>query len=340
MAKYYAGLDVSQANTSICVVTSNGTPLLETVAPTDPQSIAAILKPYCRMLVSVGHETGLWTPYLHRELLRLKIPAVCLDARRTRAALAGQRNKTDRNDARDIAKALARGFAAQAHVKSISSHEIRMLLTCRKAMQRRANDLDAVLRTTLKSFGATLDRKGSDRVVRFPPRKGNAFVHSLCTNVSRARQKLAYEVLQLDDIAINLAQKDAVCRRLMTAPGVGPFTALTFKAGVDDPRRFASSRTVPAHFGLTPRRYQSGKNDVTGRISRFGDSSVRTALYEAASTLIVSCKKPYALRLWALRLREQKGFKTATVACARKLAVILHRMWVTETDFHDQTIGP
>jgi transposase len=133
-------------------------------------------------------------------------------------------------------------------------------------------------------------------------------------------------------VLLQVVQHDAVCRRLMTVPGVGPVAALSF--GVDDPRRFARSRTVGAHFGLTPRRHQSGTSiDYEGRISKQGDVAVREALCEAAASLLLRVRKWSALRAWGLRIAKRSSMLCAIVAVARKLAGILHRMWVSETDF-------
>jgi transposase len=140
---------------------------------------------------------------------------------------------------------------------------------------------------------------------------------------------------RLHRVLLQVVQHDAVCRRLMTVPGVGPVAALSFKVGVDDPRRFARSRTVGAHFGLTPRRHQSGTSiDYEGRISKQGDVAVREALCEAAASLLLRVRKWSALRAWGLRIAKRSSMLCAIVAVARKLAGILHRMWVSETDFH------
>ena len=128
-------------------------------------------------------------------------------------------------------------------------------------------------------------------------------------------------------------REDSVCQRLMTVPGVGPITALTFKAGVDDPTRFKRSRTVAAHFGLTPRRYQSGEVDNPGHISKAGDTDVRSALYVAAHALVTRSAEWSSLKVWGLRLSKTKGHRRAVIAVARKLAVILHKMWMDGTDF-------
>ncbi|KIN62195.1 Transposase [Sulfitobacter noctilucicola] len=129
------------------------------------------------------------------------------------------------------------------------------------------------------------------------------------------------------------ASHDEVCMRLLTVPDVGMIAALTFKAAVDDPLRFKSSRMVAAHFGLTPRRYQSGESDNPGRISRAGDRDVRSTLYSAANAMLMRTMAASQLKSWGMRLMRTKGRRRAVVAVARKLAVLLHRMWIENTEF-------
>ena len=132
---------------------------------------------------------------------------------------------------------------------------------------------------------------------------------------------------------LNIARKEQVCRRLMSVPGVGPITALAFRATVDQPDRFRRSRDVGAHLGLTPARYQSGETDIQGKVSRCGDELARTTLYEAAHSLLVLSKKWSSLRAWGMNVAKRRGMARARVAVARKLAVILHRMWSDGTEF-------
>ena len=146
---------------------------------------------------------------------------------------------------------------------------------------------------------------------------------------SRAFKSLEKQVRQI-------SRADERVRLLMSTPGVGPLVALTYVAAIDDPKRFASSKAVGAHFGLTPKKYQSGETDITGRISKIGDGSVRTALYEAAHILLTRPIKGGALKSWAMRLAKRAGMKKAKVALARKLAVVLHRMWLNATAFDYQ----
>jgi len=144
---------------------------------------------------------------------------------------------------------------------------------------------------------------------------------------------MARQIEQLTKRVLDAVRGEPICRRLMTVPGVGPLTALAFRATVDQPERFRRSRDVGAHLGLTPRRYQSGETDIQGCISRCGDELARTALYEAAHTLLTRCQKWSMLKAWGMRVAQRRGMAKARVAVARKLAVILHRMWSDQAEF-------
>ena len=149
----------------------------------------------------------------------------------------------------------------------------------------------------------------------------------------RLREDLARSLAELTRRLLAEAKGSELCRRLMGVPGVGAITAYAFVATIDDPTRFARSRSVGAYVGLTSKRYQSGEVDYTGRITRRGDGMLRTLLFEAASSLITRAGGGGALREWGLRLRARVGHKKASVALARKLGVILHAMWVDGTEF-------
>src|SRR3954469_4484176 len=149
----------------------------------------------------------------------------------------------------------------------------------------------------------------------------------------RAREGLRAGFARLRRRMLAVVRGDAVCRRLMTVPGVGALVAITFKTAVDDPARFRTAKAVGAHFGLTPKRYRSGETDVTGGISEVGDATVRTALYEAANAMLTRTARVSALRRWALEVARRRGMKRAKVALARKLAGVLQRMWATAADF-------
>jgi transposase len=141
------------------------------------------------------------------------------------------------------------------------------------------------------------------------------------------------QVADLDRKVMKLARNNAHVRQFMTAPGIGPVTALCFLATIDDPRRFKRSRSVGAYVGLTTRRYASGEIEWTGRISKCGDKMLRGYLHEAANVLLTRVAKWSALKAWGIRLAKRSGLRKAKVAVARKLAVILHRMWIESTEF-------
>jgi transposase len=149
-----------------------------------------------------------------------------------------------------------------------------------------------------------------------------------------ARNAVEQQVSELDRKVMRLARHDAQVRRFMTVPGVGPITALAFKATIDDPTRFARSRSVGAYVGLTSRRHASGEVDWTGRISKCGDAMLRSYLFEAAGVLLTRVPKWSAVKAWGVRLAKRNGLRKAKVAVARKLAVLLHRMWIDGTEFN------
>lgn len=328
-----AGVDVGDKSTAICVLDANGTVAFEDTTDSTPTAIARALKPYMRRLRIVDHEAGTLSPWLHPELLRRRLPVVCLDARKTRAALEAQRNKTDRNDALGIAQLLARGFTSFAYVKSRDAHKLRALLSYRTIIKRKGRDLERSLRQNVKVFGGRLEKQGEAMTIRRTKKDADAFLDELTAAIIRARDALLHEADALERTIIKTTRTDPVCRRLMTMPGIGPMTALSFRAAIDDPTRFSQSRLVASYFGLTPRTHQSGQLTRGGRISKFGDDSVRALLYEAAVNMLVHSKTKTALKTWGLKLAARKGRKVAAIACARKMAVVMHRMWITEKDF-------
>jgi transposase len=259
-----------------------------------------------------------------------------MEARQVNAALSAMRNKTDKNDARGIAQVLRTGWFSPVHMKSRESHGVRALLSTRKALLKKTMDLANEVRGLLKIFGIRLPKTvkhGSfDGVVRPMIEMDDVLAHALVPLLD-ARVVLYQHFLELDRRVKRAASHDEVCMRMMTVPGVGPIAALTFKAAVDDPARFKRSRTVAAHFGLTPRRYQSGEHDNPGRISKAGDRDVRATLYAAANALLMRTMAGSHIKSWGMRLMRTKGRRRAVVAVARKLAVLLHRMWTDGTEF-------
>lgn len=337
---YYAGLDVSLRSTHICIIDDDGELLAEGKTDSEVADIIAFLDELDIEITEVGLEAGTLTQYLTYGLQFAGYEVVCMEARQVKAALSAMRNKTDKNDARGIAQLLRSGWYSRVHVKSIESHQVRALLSSRKAVLAKCIDLEQEIRGLFKVFGIKLPPKlghGSfDPKVRALIEADQALSQSLLPMLD-ARLVLYRTFLTLENRVRNLAKQDPICQRLMTAPGVGPITALTYKAGVDDPARFRRSRTVPAHFGLTPRRFQSGEIDFDGHISRAGDANVRSTLYVAANSMMTRSSQWSPLKAWGMKLAKTRGHKRAVIAVARKLAVILHRMWIDDTQFRWST---
>lgn len=337
---YYAGLDVSLRSTQICVIDNDGELLAEGKTDSEVADIVAFLDELDVEIVEVGLEAGTLTQYLTYGLQFAGYEVVCMEARQVKAALSAMRNKTDKHDARGIAQLLRSGWYSRVHVKSIESHHIRALLSSRKAVLAKCIDLEQEIRGLFKVFGiklpARLGHGSFDPKVRPLIEADQALSQSLLPMLD-ARLVLYRTFLTLENRVRNLARQDPICQTLMTAPGVGPITALTFKAGVDDPTRFRRSRTVAAHFGLTPRRFQSGEIDFDGHISRAGDANVRSTLYVAANSMMTRSSQWSPLKAWGMKLAKTRGHKRAVIAVARKLAVILHRMWIDDAQFRWST---
>lgn len=328
MTKLFAGLDVSDKSTAICVVDAVGTIVFECEVETTSDAIGAALKPYRRRLKLVGQESGFKALALQRGLSSAKFPIVCLDARHAHAALNAKLNKTDTNDAYGLACLLAGGRYSLAHVKTDEAMRLRTILMLRLQVMRKAKDMRLALMMVDKSAAPLPPRK------RIALRSDSEVALSRVISRVRATSKgLDDQMRELDRLVFALAYDHPVCARLMTIPGVGPLTALNFVAGVDDPHRFKESRTVAAFFGLTPRAYQSGEITRSGGISRRGDANVRRALFNAGRVLLINSRSQCSLRVWGLRIAKAKGSKIAIVACARKLAVLMHHLWVTGQEF-------
>ncbi|WP_254514821.1 IS110 family transposase [Novosphingobium sp. G106] len=333
----FAGLDVSIDETAICVVDEAGKVMMTASVPSDPQAIAAALAPYGKQLKRVGHEAGALSPWLHPGLIQLGIAAVCLETRHVRSALAAQRNKTDAADALGIAHIMRTGWFRAAHIKTEACYRMRLLLVQRRNLKRKFLDLENTIRHSLKAFGIKLGAIGRgkfDAAVRKAV-ESDALSARLMDCMLCARAALWTEYVKLHKLVLQIVARDELCRRFLVIPGVGPVTALTFATAIDDPHRFRRSRDVAAYFGLTSRRWQSGTSiDVKGRISKAGDPDVRRALYSAAHVMLTRYKRPDRLKEWGDRLMKTKCRAKASVAVARKLAVIMHAMWKDGTAYH------
>jgi transposase len=333
--EHYAGIDVSLERSSVCVVDATGRIVRETKVASEPEALVCLFGQLGLPLTRIGLEAGPLSQWLHAGLTGAGFEAVLLETRQVKAALSAMIVKTDRKDARGIAQLLRMGWYRPVHCKSPPAQEIRALLVGRKLLQGKLVDVELGLRGILRGFGLKL---GEVSKGRFAARvrelvTGQPMLERVVEPMLRAREALRAEFHVLHRAVLAIVREDAVCRRLMTVPGVGALVAITFASAVDDPARFRRSRSLGAHFGLTPKRYQSGETDVTGGISKAGDAMVRAALYEAANVMLTRASKFSSLKRWALEVAKRRGMRRAKVALARKLACALHRMWVNDSDF-------
>jgi len=331
----YVGMDVSLKETWICVVDGNGEVMTEGTVASNPEAIARFLIDKVPDALRIGLESGPTSTWLWHELRALSLPVICIDARHAKAALSMQINKSDRNDAVGIARIMQAGWYREVQVKRLSCHAVRAVLNSRALLVKMKGDLENQIRGLLKNLGLIIGKAGGNvftarvkELVADMPVLQQA-VRPLLT----VRDSVAVEIAAFDRKLLKLARDDVNSRRLLTVPGIGPITALTFATVIDEPARFKRSRSVGAYIGLTPKRYASGEIDWTGRISRCGDTMLRSYLFEAAGVLLTRVAKWCGLKAWGLRLAKRIGFNKARVAVARKLAVIMHRMWRDETDF-------
>jgi transposase len=332
---HFAGLDVSVKATSVCIVDDTGRIVREVKVASEPEALLQELTKPAYHFKRIGLEAGPLSQWLFSALAEMGLPVICVETRHMRAVLKAQINKTDRNDARGIAQMMRAGLYRPVHVKTLRSQKLRMLLTHRKLLQSKAIAIENDLRATLRNFGLKVGVVGAT--------KFEARIKELVENLPDlvvlveplliVRRVLHEQLDILHHRLLAVVRNDDVCRRLMTIPGVGPVVALTYRVTVDVPARFKNSKAVGVAFGLTPARYQSGESDRTGGISRCGDEMMRMMLYEAAQTMLVVSTKWSWLKAWAMKIAKNRGMKKAIVALARRLAVIMHRIWIDGTKF-------
>src|SRR6516165_3265197 len=335
---YFAGLDVSVKETRVCIVDDAGKIVREARVASEPDALLQMLTIY--RFKRIGLEAGPLSQWLYSVLAEAGLPVICVETRHMRAVLKAQINKTDRNDARGIAQMMRAGLYRPVHVKTLRSQKLRALLTHRKLLQSKAIAIENELRASLRNFGLKVGMIGTmkfearirELVERFPD------LAVLVEPLLIVRRVIREQLGILHRRLLAIVRDDDVCRRLMTIPGVGPVVALTYRVTVDALARFRKSKAVGAVFGLTPAKYQSGENDRTGAISRCGDEMMRIMLYEAAQSMLVRTAKWSWLKAWAMKIARHRGMKKAIVALARRLAVIMHRIWIDGTEFRPEKL--
>jgi transposase len=329
-------LDVSDKATHICVVDGQGRVVRRDVVASDPEVLAKWLKRHCPGPHRVVLETGPLSTFLYHGLHERDVPVTCICARHAKKALSARVNKSDVHDAESLAQLCRTGWYKAVHMKAGATHLDRAALKIREQLIKAHHAMVNQLRGMLKLFGlrmghvTTPGRRRERLAALFARQPG---IRSVFAPLIEAIEALEAQIRRSSKLLAASAAADPVAMRLMSVPGVGPITALTFKSSIEDPARFARSSDAGAYAGLVPRRFQSGERDTRGRISKAGDAMLRSALYEAANNLLSRVKRPSPLQEWGKRLAEAKGPKRARVAVARKLAALLHRLWQSEREF-------
>ena len=324
----YVGLDVSLKTISICILNEKGKRLVEGEVDSTPEAVSDFLKKTGLEIGQIGLESGNLTHYLKKGLLKMNYQVAVMESRKMAAILATIINKTDKNDARGIAEALRVGHFQECVHRSDEAVEIRTLLHMRQTAVEERTHITNSLRGHLKVYG-----------IKFSKKAGKSFrkkVEDAVKNLTPRIQKMICSLLNILDApkeVEDVAADHEDVQLLQTIDGVGPMTALAFKTEIDDPNRFENSKDVAAYIGLTPTQYSSGEIQRQGGISKKGSKRTRYLLVEAASAMLTRCKMWSRLKAWGMKLQKKKGTRKATVAMARKLAVIMHKMLLTKKPF-------
>ncbi|WP_407062383.1 IS110 family transposase [Bradyrhizobium sp.] len=323
---YYAGIDVSLECSSVCVVDTTGKIIREAKVASEPQALIDWFHALGFELARIGLEAGPLSQWLYAAMMQEGLAIELLETRHVRDAFKAMTVKSDRNDARNIAQLMRLGWFRPVHCKSLAAQEVRAMLTARKLVQSKLLDVENSLRGILRGFGLKV---GKTTKTNFASRieelvKAHPNLKAIAKALLRAHAVLLAEFNAFEKRVRKLSALDAKARLLMSTPAVGSIVSLTFASTIDDPSRFTSSKKAGPLFGLTPKKYQSGETDYSGRISKTGDASVREALYEAAHIMLTKplkgCSK---LKSWAMQIAKRAGLRKAKVALARKLSVIM-----------------
>ena len=333
---HYVGLDVSLKATSICILNEKGKRIIEGEVDSTPKAIDQFLRRTGLEITQIGLESGSLTHYLKKGLLKENYQVAVMESRKMAAILATIINKTDKNDARGIAEALRVGHFQECVHRSDAAVEIRSLLHLRQTAVEEKTHVITSLRGHLKVYGIKFSKKAGkgfraiveEAITELSPRVQKA-IGSLLNILDTLNEEIKALTKEVEDVA----SRDEDVKLLQTIDGVGPITALAFKAEIDDPRRFENSKDAAAYIGLTPKQYSSGEVHRQGGISKKGSKRTRYLLVEAASALMTRCKKWSKLKAWGMKLQKKKGNRKAVVAVARKLAVIMHVMLLTKKPF-------
>jgi transposase len=333
---YYAGLDVSMKTTSIAVVDEKGKVIFETICETDPEVIFKALAESKFALEKVGLESGCLTFWLVDELKKQALPAICIESKQMATLIALKVNKTDKNDARLIANAMRCNLYKEVYHKNKESIDVGLQMGTRRSLIDIRTKLKNSIRGFIKAYGirlGTISHQKFPAAVRDAIRGCEDSVQAAIEGLLKTYEEVLKNVESSEKELEKLSKKDPVITLFESIPGVGVVTALTYKAVIDNPYRFKNPRDVGAYLGLTPNQYSSGETTRQGRISKCGCSELRMLLVECAVVMLTRTSGWTKLKAWGLKIMRRSGLKKASAAVARKLAIIMLRMWQEGKEF-------
>lgn len=316
----------------------DGKILKEFVVETDPKSIVDAISVTGLPVEKVANECGGISHWLTKELKLLGLPVVCIDARKMSAAISIRTNKTDKNDAQEIANALRTGYYKEVYQKQDHVMEKQTLLTSRRLLVEQRTQSINCIRGLLKTHGK-LNCGSSQNEKKFFESVLNTLKglnEDICLSINallNVYKIVCEEILKIDNRIEIITEEDEDIQLFKIIPGVGAVTALTFKLEIDDPSRFKKSRSVGAYAGMTPKQYSSGESQKLGGISKTGSGELRALLCQSAMCMMYNTKTWSRPKLFGLKIKKKHGHKKAIVALGRKLAVIMHRMWIEKKPF-------
>jgi transposase len=333
---YYAGLDVSMKGTSVAIVDGKGKIVFESACETEIESISKVIHDSGFICEKIGLESGCLSFWLIDELKKMSFNAICIESKQMATIIALKINKTDRNDARLIADAMRCNLYKEVYLKTKESIDIGLQMGARRALIDVRTKLKNSIRGFLKAYGARL---GSVSHEKFPEATRCAMngheenVQLAIEGLLKSFEEVCKNIDIADKVIERLCKQDSTVGLFESIPGVGPITAVTYKAVIDNPHRFKNPRDVGAYLGLTPNQYASGDTVKQGRISKCGCSELRMLLIECSIVLLTRTEGWNRLKAWGLRVMKRSGLKKAAAAVARKLAIIMLRMWQTGQAF-------
>ena len=358
MKKHYVGLDISDKETSIRILDESGEIVKQLLALSNPKDIERAIRSTGLTIEAIGLETGAMTDWIAGELkkrpqnegeLEKGLWTVkCLDSYKMSRLISMNINKNDSNDGYMVAEALRIGcfskkFNLEVHTKSPISREIRSLIKIRQNNVGRRISIYNEIRGTLKSFGVILPTATpgvfcevvKEAIKNLPP-----LITMSITSDLNIYDSINKEVEKLTEAIEAIGEENEEVKLLTELPGIGVTTAIYFMAAIEDPKRFKSAKNVGAYFGLTPEQYSSGESNVMKGISKRGDSTMRSLLFEAATTLLYRTKAKSELKSWGLKLEKKIGSKKARIAVARKLAIMMFEVFNTKKHYIEKPKKP